>query len=195
MAKITEYPKVTSFDNNDVILKDGTGGTKTISVNDAVNSLGLAKIARVLNLYNDDNVEKILGTESAHVDLNSKTTPGVYRVEQAGDNGYIDNGPYSKSRTETDELPAGFRMIVTRVNAVGSERLSQIVIPNSAGKTTSPVAFRNLTTSGWSEWNYVYTTGRIPVAPSTAGEYVLKVTVTVSSGGTVSRQYSWVPAT
>ena len=33
--KITQYPKVTSFDENDVLLKDGTNGTKTIGVPDA----------------------------------------------------------------------------------------------------------------------------------------------------------------
>ena len=33
--KITQYPKVTSFDTNDVLLKDGTNGTKTIGIPDA----------------------------------------------------------------------------------------------------------------------------------------------------------------
>lgn len=33
--KLTEYPKVTGFDSGDVLLKDGTNGTKTISASDA----------------------------------------------------------------------------------------------------------------------------------------------------------------
>ena len=38
MGKITEYQKVSTFDENDVLLKDGTNGTKTISVADAANA-------------------------------------------------------------------------------------------------------------------------------------------------------------
>lgn len=41
MAKITEYSQATSFDVGDVILKDGTGGTRKISVGDA--AIGFAE--------------------------------------------------------------------------------------------------------------------------------------------------------
>ena len=37
MAKITEYERALSFDSNDVLLKDGSGGTKIIRIEDAVN--------------------------------------------------------------------------------------------------------------------------------------------------------------
>jgi hypothetical protein len=33
--KITEYPRATAFDNGDIILKDGTNGTKTMTIPDA----------------------------------------------------------------------------------------------------------------------------------------------------------------
>lgn len=35
MSKITEYPSASVFDDGDVLLKDGVGGTKKIGVNDA----------------------------------------------------------------------------------------------------------------------------------------------------------------
>lgn len=44
MAKITEYAKVTSFDSGDILLKDGTNGTKTIGVADAA-----AEFLRLMN--------------------------------------------------------------------------------------------------------------------------------------------------
>lgn len=40
MPKITEYPKATSFDENDVLLKDGVNGTKQIGVDDAAEFMG-----------------------------------------------------------------------------------------------------------------------------------------------------------
>lgn len=40
MAKITSYPKATSFDANDVLLKDGTNGTKIISWEDSAAQIG-----------------------------------------------------------------------------------------------------------------------------------------------------------
>lgn len=43
MAKITEYPAATSFDSGDILIKDGTNGTKKISVDDA--SVNFIKIA------------------------------------------------------------------------------------------------------------------------------------------------------
>lgn len=39
MAKVTEYPRVTAFDNGDILLKDGTNGTKTILVDDAAKAM------------------------------------------------------------------------------------------------------------------------------------------------------------
>lgn len=35
MSKLTEYPAVTRFDANDILIKDGTGGTKKIKASDA----------------------------------------------------------------------------------------------------------------------------------------------------------------
>lgn len=35
MPKLTEYPQATSFDQNDILIKDGTNGTKKIAVEDA----------------------------------------------------------------------------------------------------------------------------------------------------------------
>lgn len=61
MAKITEYPRATKFDANDVLLKDGTNGTKTITVEDFVNDVSdttngvegkLAKAEDIENLKN-----------------------------------------------------------------------------------------------------------------------------------------------
>lgn len=58
--KITQYPKVTSFDTNDVLLKDGTNGTKTIGIPDAATAF----MASALSAVNHRNVYrgKNLGT-------------------------------------------------------------------------------------------------------------------------------------
>lgn len=43
MAKLTEYPAAISFDSGDILIKDGTNGTKKISVDDAsVNFIEIA---------------------------------------------------------------------------------------------------------------------------------------------------------
>lgn len=59
MSKITEYPAVTRFDANDVLLKDGTNGTKKIRAADAATEFaGLVSAINHRNVYRG----KYLGT-------------------------------------------------------------------------------------------------------------------------------------
>lgn len=52
MSKITEYPAVTRFDTDDVLLKDGTNGTKKIKAKDAaVEFAGLISPINHRNIY------------------------------------------------------------------------------------------------------------------------------------------------
>jgi hypothetical protein len=57
MAKITEYPSTTRFDSGDVLLKDGTKGTKTITAaNAAVEFAGLVSAMNHRNTYRGKNL-------------------------------------------------------------------------------------------------------------------------------------------
>jgi hypothetical protein len=57
MAKITEYPSATRFDSGDVLLKDGTKGTKTITAaNAAVEFAGLVSAMNHRNTYRGKNL-------------------------------------------------------------------------------------------------------------------------------------------
>lgn len=153
MAKLVEYPRATSFDDGDVILKDGVNGTKIMSIDDVVKSLNLAKNSDVLRLINDSKVTRIQGTENTHFDMNACTTPGTYRVESAADNNYIDNGPFSEQTYHEGEPVAGFKLIVMHLNS--NQRIAQIVFPNATGKTSSLVAIRTFSTAGWGEWQFI----------------------------------------
>ncbi len=52
MGKLTSYPAVTEFDSGDILIKDGTGGTKKITVEDAaVAFAGLLSIEQRRNVY------------------------------------------------------------------------------------------------------------------------------------------------
>lgn len=57
MAKITEYPQATRLDANDVLLKDGTGGTKKIVFTDlAVELLGSVSPEMHRNIFRGKNL-------------------------------------------------------------------------------------------------------------------------------------------
>lgn len=55
MAKVTEYSRVTKFDDGDILLKDGTNGTKTILVDDAAKAMG-EKVIKVTKSGGKDKV-------------------------------------------------------------------------------------------------------------------------------------------
>lgn len=60
MSKITEYTSVTRFDANDILIKDGSAGTKTIKASDAAKEFaGLVSKIQHRNVYRGKN----LGTE------------------------------------------------------------------------------------------------------------------------------------
>lgn len=57
MSKITEYAAVTRFDANDVLIKDGTNGTKTIKASDAaVDFAGMISGIQHRNVYRGKNL-------------------------------------------------------------------------------------------------------------------------------------------
>ena len=70
MPKLTEYPQATGFDQNDILIKDGTGGTKKITIEDFIAAISdgtltapdkLAPAGAVGDLKNDmDGVADLL---------------------------------------------------------------------------------------------------------------------------------------
>lgn len=57
MAKLTEYSAVTRFDNGDILIKDGTAGTRKISAaNAAVEFAGLVSVENHRNTYRGKNL-------------------------------------------------------------------------------------------------------------------------------------------
>lgn len=57
MAKLTEYTAATRFDNNDILIKDGTNGTKKITVkNAAIEFAGLVSSNGHRNTYRGKNL-------------------------------------------------------------------------------------------------------------------------------------------
>lgn len=63
MSKITEYNAATRFDKNDILIKDGTGGTKKISVeNAAAEFAGLVSAIQHRNVYRGKNLGTTVST-------------------------------------------------------------------------------------------------------------------------------------
>ena len=63
MSKITEYNAATRFDKNDILIKDGTGGTKKISVeNAAAEFAGLVSAIQHRNVYRGKNLGTAVST-------------------------------------------------------------------------------------------------------------------------------------
>lgn len=61
MSKITEYASVTRFDANDVLIKDGTNGTKTIKAADAAKEFaGLVSAIQHRNVYRGKNLGRTI---------------------------------------------------------------------------------------------------------------------------------------
>lgn len=63
MAKLTDYTEVTRFDENDILIKDGIGGTKIITVANAARELaGLVSAANHRNVYGGRNLDSTVTT-------------------------------------------------------------------------------------------------------------------------------------
>lgn len=80
--KITEYTQATSFDDGDVLLKDGTNGTKIIKYSDAVNEIfkSLSDVMLHQNIYRGKNLGSSLTTEQA-----AAITAGTFKDLFIGD--------------------------------------------------------------------------------------------------------------
>ena len=64
MAKLTEYSESTRFDANDILIKDGTGGTKKIKVeNAAVEFAGLVSAKQHRNIWRGKNLGTSVSSE------------------------------------------------------------------------------------------------------------------------------------
>lgn len=186
MAKITEYPRATKFDANDVLLKDGTNGTKTITVEDFVNDVSdttngvegkLAKAEDISNLKSD---------------LNYSKTASIGSVLTATNSG---NG----SKWSLIGLPVNTASdnILDINNNLGSQALSKLIVDINPGigrrGTVGPTNPRPLTG---------YTTANITQARKNLfdkNHYTkLKISCTATSGSTtgylagVNQEVAWM---
>lgn len=80
MPKITEYPKARSFDAHDVLLKDGSGGTKQIEIEDFINDVSDTTNGTAGKLANAGSVETlgnafntILNPDTFQTTINGRT--------------------------------------------------------------------------------------------------------------------------
>lgn len=80
MPKITEYPKARSFDAHDVLLKDGTNGTKQIEIEDFINDVSDTTNGTAGKLANAGSVETlgnafntILNPDTFQATINERT--------------------------------------------------------------------------------------------------------------------------
>ena len=78
MSKITEYALATRFDSNDVLLKDGSAGTKTIKASDAAKEFaGLVSSIQHRNVYRGKNLGNVI-TEAQQAAINNATFDDLF---------------------------------------------------------------------------------------------------------------------
>ena len=108
MSKITSYEAVTRFDANDVLLKDGTNGTKTIKASDAANEFaGLVSAIQHRNVYRGKNLGTAI-TEAQQAAIHNATFDDLFIGDYWTINGHkyvIADMNYWKGRY--DKLTAG----------------------------------------------------------------------------------------
>ena len=108
MSKITSYEAVTRFDANDVLLKDGTNGTKTIKASDAAKEFaGLVSAIQHRNVYRGKNLGTAI-TEAQQAAIHNATFDDLFIGDYWTINGHkyvIADMNYWKGRY--DKLTAG----------------------------------------------------------------------------------------
>lgn len=101
MSKITEYTLATRFDANDVLLKDGTNGTKTIKASDAAKEFaGLVSAIQHRNVYRGKNLGTAI-TEAQQAAIHNATFDNLFIGDYWTINGHkyvIADMNYWKSR-------------------------------------------------------------------------------------------------
>lgn len=78
MAKLTEYPRATSFDEGDILIKDGVNGTKKILVSDASKFMGSEII--MINETAGENTKVVVTTTDEDISL--ATTEDLQEVAE-----------------------------------------------------------------------------------------------------------------
>ena len=90
MSKITEYASVTRFDANDILIKDGSAGTKTIKASDAAKEFaGLVSAIQHRNVYRGKNLGTAI-TEAQKAAIHNATFDDLF----IGDYWTINNNRY-----------------------------------------------------------------------------------------------------
>ena len=78
MSKITEYTLSTRFDSNDVLLKDGSAGTKIIKASDAAKEFaGLVSSIQHRNVYRGKNLGNVI-TEAQQAAIHNATFDDLF---------------------------------------------------------------------------------------------------------------------
>lgn len=111
MAKITEYPQATKLDTGDVLLKDGTGGTKKMLAKDLAKELAPDIVGDVEKRV--DDLEAAVEELSPITDINSTDLweqGGI--VSTTGGNASASSSTYTKRNRTTKEIPDNVIRIV-----------------------------------------------------------------------------------
>lgn len=134
--KLTEYPKVTGFDSGDVLLKDGTNGTKTISFSDAASAF--MKSVMTADMHRNFYRGKNLGTS-------------VTAAQKAAiQNGTFDDlfvGDYWVINGRTWRIADIDYWYNTGDTAFTKHHL--VIVPDSTAMDNKPMNTTNITTGGY----------------------------------------------
>ena len=133
MAKITEYPRVTKFDDGDVLLKDGANGTKIILASDA-----FADVAKNTEDITDLKKQSAYpyGPLETNTDVDTINTNGRWWINGANTYTHLPDG-----------MTNGM-LISIMPSPTGTSVRMQIAYSNNDGK----MYFRYRISSGWGGW-------------------------------------------
>ena len=112
MAKLTEYPRATSFDEGDILIKDGVNGTKKILVSDASKFMGSEII--MINEAAGENTKVVVTTTNEDISL--ATTEDLQEV--AEDIAIIEN------KTDIIKTVTGTSMLLDDTGALPLKSIS-----------------------------------------------------------------------
>ena len=163
MAKLTEYPQALTFDANDILIKDGTNGTKKITVEDA---------AKYFSQYTNTNIASAFSTQTAY-------TKGAYVLKDGVLYRFTENhaaGAWSTSDTTEIKLASDMSALAALLDETNAAVVS---VEGDVASILGIIA------------SYVSATMTAP-SNITSGEYVLangvlyRATANIASGSTLT---------
>lgn len=165
MSKITEYASVTRFDANDILIKDGSAGTKTIKASDAAKEFaGLVSTIQHRNVYRGKNLGNVI-TEAQQAAIHNATFDDLF----IGDYWTINNHKYVIAdmnywKGRYDKLTAGEGE--DPILSVDKNHLVMIAMPSGTAKMNDTA-----TTEGAYLGSKMYTENLAPIRETIAEDF------------------------